>query len=470
MTDMHHPKTLGDLKGSGWKSRGIKAELQQNLIAKIRAGENLFPGVIGYEDTVIPELENAILSGHDIIFLGERGQGKTRIMRSLTNLLDEWLPVLEGCEINDDPLAPICSHCKKQVAALGDGAPVAWLHRSLRYGEKLATPDVTIADLIGDIDPIKVAEGRHLSDEGVIHYGLIPRTNRGIFSINELPDLHEKIQVGLFNLLEERDVQIRGYKFNLPLDIFIIATANPEDYTSRGRIITPLKDRFGAQVRTHYPRTLAQEVTIMRQEMAPFVHDGLRLEIPAFMEQIVAEISQAARRRQDINHFSGVSVRMTIHNMETLVSNALRRSVRLGETGVVPRVTDLPHLTSTMKGKVEWNFSEAAEEDEKLGALVREAVHIIFKNTFEPAAFNEFLRGFTAPAEIVVSELVPASEYAAILSRYPELERHAEQLAPGADPGMRAAACEFMLEGLATSGRIARTTTQGRAARYTTKQ
>ncbi len=469
MSISHLPKTLGDLKRSGWQSRSIKAELQQNLIAKIRTRENLFPGVIGYEDTVIPELENAILSGHDIIFLGERGQGKTRIMRSLTNLLDEWLPVLEGCEINDDPLAPICSRCRQQVAGLGDGAPVSWLHRSLRYGEKLATPDVTIADLIGDIDPIKVAEGRHLSDEGVIHYGLIPRTNRGIFSINELPDLHEKIQVGLFNLLEERDVQIRGYKFNLPLDIFIIATANPEDYTSRGRIITPLKDRFGAQVRTHYPRTLEQEVAIVRQEMAPFCHEGLRLTIPLFMEQVVAEISQAARRRHDINHFSGVSVRMTIHNMETLVSNALRRSVRLGETGVVPRVTDLPHLTSTMKGKVEWNFAEAAEEDEKLGGLVREAVHAIFSKAFPAGIFDDFLRAFTGDAALEVSELTPSGVYIEILSRYPQFRQHAERLAAPATPAALAAAAEFILEGLATQGRITRTMHEGQA-RYATKQ
>jgi magnesium chelatase subunit I len=461
MTENKLPATLGELKASGRGSRSIKQELQENLIAKIRSGDNAFPGIIGYEDTVLPELENALLAGHDIIFLGERGQGKTRIMRSLVNLLDEWTPVLAGCEINDDPLAPICGHCKKQIAGLGDRAPVSWLHRASRYGEKLATPDVTIADLIGDIDPVKVAEGRHLADEGVIHYGLIPRTNRGIFSVNELPDLHEKIQVGLFNLLEERDVQIRGYKFSLPLDIFIIATANPEDYTSRGRIITPLKDRFGAQVRTHYPRTLSQEVAIMRQEIAPFRQQGLEFEIPGFMEQIVAEISQAARRRQDINHFSGVSVRMTIHNMETLVSNALRRAVRLKERAVVPRITDLPHLSSTMKGKVEWNFAEAAEEDEKLGALVREAVLNVFKYTFQPAAFNDFLRGFTAPCEIMVCELSPVAEYAAVFSRYPALREVARHLAPGGAPAMLAAACEFMLEGLAVSGRIARATSRG---------
>lgn len=463
MADKLLPQTLGDLKSSGWQSCSIKAELQRNLIAKIRSGEELFPGIIGYEDTVLPELENALLSGHDIIFLGERGQGKTRIMRSLVNLLDQWAPVIAGCEINDDPLAPICSRCRCRIEELGDGAPVSWLNRSLRYGEKLATPDVTIADLIGDIDPIKVAEGRHLSDEGVIHYGLIPRTNRGIFSVNELPDLHEKIQVGLFNLLEERDVQIRGYKFSLPLDICIIATANPEDYTSRGRIITPLKDRFGAQVRTHYPRTLAQEVAIMRQEMAAFSHDGLSLTMPGFMEQIVAEISQAARRRSDINHFSGVSVRMTIHNIETLVSNALRRAVRLNETEVVPRITDLPHLTSTMKGKVEWNFAEAAEEDDKLGALVREAVVSVFNYTFKAAAFTDFLQAFTAPAEIMVSELSPVSEYEALCSQYPMLREVARHLAPDGSAGMLAAACEFMLEGLAASGRISRTTSRGHA-------
>lgn len=461
MATAHLPQTLGDLKSSGWQSRSIRAELQHNLIAKIRAGGELFPGIIGYEDTVMPELENALLAGHDIIFLGERGQGKTRIMRSLVSLLDEWVPVLAGCEINDDPLAPICSRCRKQVAGLGDAAPVAWLHRSLRYGEKLATPDVTIADLIGDIDPIKVAEGRHLSDEGVIHYGLIPRTNRGVFSVNELPDLHEKIQVGLFNLLEERDVQIRGYKFSLPLDICIIATANPEDYTSRGRIITPLKDRFGAQVRTHYPRTLEQEVAIMRQEMAPLVHEGLHVAVPPFMERIVAEISQAARRRPDINHFSGVSVRMTIHNIETLVSNALRRAVRLKEAEVVPRITDLPHLTSPMKGKVEWNFAEAAEEDDKLGGMVREAVLAVFKSAFDAAAFNDFLQVFTAPAEIMLCELSPVSEYEALCAQYSMLREAALRLAPDASPAVLAAACEFILEGLAVSGRIVRTTSRG---------
>ncbi|MCP4716341.1 MAG: AAA domain-containing protein, partial [Deltaproteobacteria bacterium] len=338
---MTQPQTLGELRAAGYRCRTIKAELQENLIVKIKKKENLFSGIIGYEETVIPEVENALLAGHDIIFLGERGQAKTRIMRALISLLDSEVPVIAGCEINDDPFSPICRQCRDRLDHDGENILIAWMPRRQRYSEKLATPDVTIADLIGDIDPMKVAEGRYLSDELALHYGLIPRTNRGIFAINEIPDLHEKIQVGLFNLLEERDIQIRGYKVAMPLDICIIATANPEDYTSRGRIITPLKDRFGAQIRTHYPPTVEQEAAIIRQELAPFQLDGLTLKVLPFIEEIVAEISQTARRQADINQASGISVRMTLNNMETVISNALRRSIRLGEPEVVPRVTDL---------------------------------------------------------------------------------------------------------------------------------
>ncbi len=458
---MQQPQTLAELEASGWRERTVKAELQENLITKIKAGEPLFPGIVGYEETVIPEIENALLSGHDIIFLGERGQAKTRIMRALANLLDERVPAIEGCEINDSPFSPICRHCRNMLEAHGPLTKISWLSRARRYAEKLATPDVTIADLIGDVDPMKVAEGRYLSDELVIHYGLIPRANRGIFSVNEMPDLHEKIQVGLFNLLEERDIQIRGYKISMPLDICIVATANPEDYTSRGRIITPLKDRFGAQIRTHYPNTLEQEAAIVRQEMKGFVHGGFALEVPDFMERIVAEISQTARRRSEINHASGISVRMTIHNMETMVSNALRRAVRLDETQVVPRMSDLPHLLATMKGKVEWNFAEDHEEDEKLQVLIRDATQKVFRETFQRGAFEPFLNEFADVWE--VSELTPAGAYIERLEQYPTLKKFMN----GRDSCAAAAASmvEFILEGLAISGRITRRVSE-RRTRY----
>ena len=291
------PATLGALRASGWQSLPVKEELRRNAVRNIAAGEPLFEGVMGYEDTVMPQLENALLAGHDVVFLGERGQAKTRMIRSLTGLLDEWMPVIAGSEINDDPYAPVSKHARDLVEKMGDNAPIAWVHRSERFGEKLATPDTSIADLIGEVDPIKVAEGRYLSDELTLHYGLVPRTNRGIFAINELPDLAERIQVGLLNVLEERDVQIRGYKIRLPLDVMLVASANPEDYTNRGRIITPLKDRFGSQIRTHYPLEVATEVAIMRQEARPASIGDVTVTMPKFMEEVIATFSQQARMR-----------------------------------------------------------------------------------------------------------------------------------------------------------------------------
>lgn len=451
---MRHPTTLSELGKSGYQAKSVKAELRSNLIKKIQSGQELFPSIVGYEETVIPEIENAILSGHDMIFLGERGQAKSRIMRSMVNLLDETIPVISGCEINDNPFEPICRRCRNLVDEHKGKTKIEWLPRSLRYAEKLATPDVTIADLIGDIDPIKVAEGRHLSDELVMHYGLIPRTNRGIFSINEIPDLHEKIQVGLFNLLEERDIQIRGYQVALPLDICIVATANPEDYTSRGRIITPLKDRFGAQIRTHYPVTLEQERTIVKQEMISFQHDGFSLNIPPFMEEIIAEISQTARRKSEINHSSGISVRMTIHNMETVISNALRRAIRLNEREVVPRITDLIHLFSSMKGKIEWNFAEDHEEEEKIKLLIRDAIQKIFRQTFSRNIFEPFLKEFSNEDRWEVSEITPAQKYLEKLERYPSLQQRVSEKIQQPTPTFIASAIEFILEGLAILGRI----------------
>src|SRR6478609_7289654 len=329
MHPMSRPATLGELRESGWESRPVKDELRENAIARISAGESLVEGVLGYEDTVLPQLENELLAGHDVIFLGERGQAKTRMIRSLTNLLDEWMPIVAGSEINDDPYAPVSHHARLMVAERGAETPIEWVHRDRRFGEKLATPDTSIADLIGEVDPIKVAEGRYLSDELTIHYGLVPRTNRGIFAINELPDLAERIQVGLLNVLEERDIQIRGYKIRLPLDVVLVASANPEDYTNRGRIITPLKDRFGSQIRTHYPLDVDVEVAIMRQEVRPTEGTGVDVHVPQFMAEIVSTISQLARQSPHINQRSGVSVRLTVTNLETLVANATRRALRL---------------------------------------------------------------------------------------------------------------------------------------------
>src|SRR5690242_15209894 len=350
---MSRPATLGELRESGWESRPVKDELRENAIARIAASEPLFPVVLGYEDTVLPQLENALLAGHDVIFLGERGQAKTRMIRALVELLDEWMPIVAGSEINDDPMAPVSRYARQLVAEHGDETQIEWVHRSRRFGEKLATPDTSIADLIGEVDPIRVAEGRYLADELTIHYGLVPRTNRGIFAINELPDVAERIQVGLLNVLEERDVQIRGYKVRLPLDVMLVASANPEDYTNRGRIITPLKDRFGAQIRTHYPTGLDTEMAVVAQEARPLTAPGVQVTVPAYMAEVVAAITHQARRSSQVNQRSGVSVRLSIANHETMVANALRRALRLGEPEAVPRVSDLPALAASTGGKVE---------------------------------------------------------------------------------------------------------------------
>ena len=343
--------TIGQLKKSRYKVLPVREEMRRNLVKKLRAGEELFPGIVGFEDSVVPQLQNAILAGQDIVLLGERGQAKSRLIRQLVSLLDDEVPAIAGCEINDNPYMPICRACKSWVEQDGNGVEIDWLPQDARYSEKLATPDISIADLIGEIDPIKVAEGRYLSDELTLHFGLIPRTHRGIFSINELPDLAERIQVGMFNLMEERDVQIKGYRIRLPLDVYVVATANPEDYTNRGRIITPLKDRYGAQIRTHYPRTIEDEITIMEQERSRFP-DEKQIATPYFMKEIIAEITGLARRSSDINQHSGVSGRVSIANYETVISNAVRRAIVLREKRVAPRITDLPYTVASFSGKV----------------------------------------------------------------------------------------------------------------------
>ena len=351
------PRTLGALRKAGLRTRPLREELRANLLVRIRDGRPLFDGILGYDDTVVPAVENALLCGHDLIFLGERGQAKTRMIRQLTALLDEWLPIVAGSEIHDDPFAPVSAYARQLVAEQGDETPIAWVHRDDRYVEKLATPDVSIADLIGDVDPVKVAAGRSLGDELTIHFGLLPRTNRGIFCINELPDLTEKVQVGLFNVMQERDVQVKGYRVRLPLDVLVVASANPEDYTSRGRIITPLKDRYAAQMRTHYPATRELELAVVLQEAKLPAVDGITLHVPRFMQELVAELTLQARKSADVNQGSGVSVRMSIANYETLAANALRRALRLGEAEAVPRISDLAALAVSTAGKLELEYA-----------------------------------------------------------------------------------------------------------------
>jgi len=451
---MSRPATLGQLRESGWESVPVKEEVRRNAAAKVKAGEPLFPGVLGYDDTVLPQLENALLAGHDIIFLGERGQAKTRIIRTLTELLDEWMPVVAGSEINDDPYTPVSKHGRDLVREHGDDTPIEWIHRDTRFGEKLATPDTSIADLIGEVDPIKVAEGRYLSDELTLHYGLVPRTNRGIFSINELPDLAERIQVGLLNVLEERDVQVRGYKIRLPLDIMLVASANPEDYTNRGRIITPLKDRFGAQIRTHYPLDSETELQIVEQESRTLDLSGLRVQVPEHMAEIIATVSQLARASAHINQRSGVSVRLSIANYETMIANATRRALRLGEPDVVPRISDLDALASSTAGKVEIETLEEGREETVVQNLFKAAVLTVFKERCPIDQFRDLLAAFSEGSVVHAGDDVPSSAYVDILGTLPAMRPAVVELAGSETPAAVASAVEFVLEGLHLSKRL----------------
>ena len=438
------PATLGELKSSGYQPLPVKAELRRNLIAKLRAGETLFPGIKGYGDSVIPQLVNALLGSQDVILLGERGQAKSRLIRSLPSLLDEWTPVLAGTEIPEDPHRPVTPQGKTIIAERGDAAELHWLHRNERYGEKLATPDITIADLIGEVDPIKIAEGRYLADALTLHYGLVPRVNRGIFAINELPDLAERIQVGLLNLLEERDIQIRGHKIRLPIDVFVVATANPEDYTNRGRIITPLKDRYGAQIRTHYPTGLEDEIAIMEQEAAVLELGDYGLTVLPFMKEIIAEITHHARRSPDINQRSGVSVRTSITSYEALIANAFRRTLTLGEPEVVPRISDLPFILPSFQGKVEFEAMEEGQEDKITARIVQSAVKAVFDRYYELDELEAVADAFGDGLTVDTGEAMPASDYAQIGERVPDL---AGALRDGS-AAVRAAELEFILEGL----------------------
>ncbi|TMK88348.1 MAG: magnesium chelatase [Actinobacteria bacterium] len=451
---MSRPATLGQLRESGWESIPVKEEVRRNAAAKVKAGEPLFPGVLGYENTVLPQLENALLAGHDIIFLGERGQAKTRIIRTLTELLDEWMPVVAGSEINDDPFNPVSKHGRDLVREHADDTPIEWVHRDTRFGEKLATPDTSIADLIGEVDPIKVAEGRYLSDELTLHYGLVPRTNRGIFSINELPDLAERIQVGLLNVLEERDIQVRGYKIRLPLDVMLVASANPEDYTNRGRIITPLKDRFGAQIRTHYPLDPDIELQIVEQESRAFDLPGMRVQVPEHMAEIIATVSQLARASAHINQHSGVSVRLSIANYETMIANATRRALRLGEPDVVPRISDLDALASSTAGKVEIETLEEGREETVVQNLFKAAVLTVFKERCPIDQLRDVLAAFSEGSVVHAGDDVPSSAYVDILGTLPAMRPAVVELAGSETPAAVASAVEFVLEGLHLSKRL----------------
>ena len=445
---------LAALRADGYRPRPVKSEIRANLIARLAAGEPAFPGIIGFEGTVGPQLERALLAGHDVVLLGERGQGKTRLIRTLTNLLDEWIPVVEGCEINDDPTAPICARCRRLAADLGDALPVTWRHRSERFGEKLATPDTSVGDLVGDIDPVKVAEGRSLGDAETIHYGLVPRTHRGIFAINELPDLAERIQVALLNVLEERDIQVRGYQVRLPLDLLVVASANPEDYTNRGRIITPLKDRFGAEVRTHYPTELAAEIDLVRQEA--------RVEalVPDHLLDVVARFTHAVRACPSIDARSGVSARFAIACVESLSGAAIRRAAITGEPEPVARIGDLADVVPTLRGKVEFDVSAEGDEDRTLDLLARRATAEAWRAHLGGEGARPVLAALVAwfddGGSLVTGDTVPATTVLAEVGPVTGLGRLVTTLEPEQDatPGVLAACLEFAVEGLWLTRRI----------------
>jgi magnesium chelatase subunit I len=451
---MQRPTTIGQLRKAEYEIPDIKTEMRRNLVRKLRAGEELFPGILGYEETVIPNVENAIIAGQDIVFLGERGQAKSRLIRALVGLLDEHVPVIQGCQINDSPYEPACRECREKVARDGDDVSISWWHRDERYAEKLATPDTSIADLIGEVDPIKVAEGRYLSDELTIHYGLVPRTNRGVFCINELPDLAERIQVGLLNIMEERDVQIRGYRIRLPLDVFVVASANPEDYTNRGRIITPLKDRFGAQIRTHYPPTVAHEMDIVRSEKREFLDTDVTVRTPAFMEEIVSEITHLARRHPQVNQGSGVSVRVSIANQENLAANAMRRAIRNGEKEAVPRVSDLPAIAASTLGKIELESYEDADDEALLEKLSRNAVSNVFRRHLDAADFIDLVGRYDSGHSFEASDRRPVAEYVAEADQFAEIGAAMTRLKLRPTPAMTASLYEFVLEGLHLGKRL----------------
>src|SRR5215218_4348568 len=466
---MDYPRTLRELRAAKYQSHSVKDELRRNLISKLRSGEKLFPGIIGYQDTVIPQLINAILSRHNIILLGLRGQAKSRIIRLLTDLLDQRIPIIAGSEVNDDPFRPISAYGRQMLAEHGDSTSIDWVGRDARFVEKLATPDVTVADIIGDVDPIKAAKGGHLlSDELTIHYGLLPRANRGIFAINELPDLAGKIQVALFNIMQEGDVQIKGYPVRLPLDVMLMFSANPEDYTARGKIITPLKDRIGAEILTHYPKELPEAIEITRQEAWTDRFDSKdRIIVPEFIREVVEQIAFEAREDNHVDKHSGVSQRMPITVMESVVSNAERRSLLTGEEPIVPRIADVYAALPSMTGKMELEY-----EGEQLGAnriardLIKRAAGEIFEGYFVGIDFSRTVQWFDEGNKLLLADTASASECVTLVEAVPELLETA--MIPfdfrRSDTAQLISTCELVLEGLYAENKISRNEEGGYAA------
>jgi magnesium chelatase subunit I len=446
------PRTVGELRASGHEFRTVKEELRDNLLDRLRHNAPRFPGIVGYDDTVLPEVERALLAGHDMVLLGERGQGKTRLMRGLIDLLDEWTPIIEGSELREHPYLPLTPASVRMAEEMGDLLPISWLHRSQRYGEKLATPDTSVGDLIGDVDPIKVAEGRALGDPETIHFGLVPRTNRGIFAVNELPDLAERIQVSLLNVLEERDIQVRGYQLRLPLDLLLVVSANPEDYTNRGRIITPLKDRFGAEIRTHYPLELELETALIRQEAV------LSAAVPEHLVDVLARYTRAVRESPAVDTRSGVSARFAIAAAETVAASALRRAGLRGEREAVARICDTVSVTSTLRGKVEFDSGEEGRETEILAHLLKVATAETFRSRLSGLDLSGFTDLVADGAIIETGELVSAEELLGQIGTVPGLAKVLDRLGLGdaPSPGQAASGVEFVLEGLHLSRRLAK--------------
>ena len=456
------PTTLAELRAGGHRHVLVKDEVRANLLGRLRAGEPSFPGILGFDDTVVPQVERALLAGHDLVLLGERGQGKTRLIRTLVGLLDAWTPVVAGCEVNDHPYAPVCVRCQRLVAEQGDATPVTWKHRSDRYGEKLATPDTSVGDLVGDVDPVKVAEGRTLGDPETVHYGLVPRTNRGIFSVNELPDLAERIQVALLNVLEERDIQVRGYSLRLPLDLLLVASANPEDYTNRGRIITPLKDRFGAEVRTHYPLRLEDEISVIRQESVLGWPEA-DVVVPEHLLEVVARWTRLVREAPQVDDRSGVSARFAVAAAETLAASALRRQAVTGEATAVARVCDLPSVVAAARGKVEFEQAEEGRELEVLHHLLRRATADTFRAHLAGLDLSALQARFQEGTTVETGDLVPATDLLTALGPVPGLAQLLQRLGVEQEsPALAAAALEFALEGLHLHRRLGKDELGGR--------
>jgi magnesium chelatase subunit I len=468
---MRFPRTIGELRGSEFderlRNRSVKDEMRANLIAKLKRGEKIFPGIIGYDDTVIPQVINAVLSRHNMILLGLRGQAKSRILRQMVELLDEWMPAIEGCEINDNPYRPICKSCRVKIEEMGERVPITFIPRHLRYVEKLATPDVTIADLIGDVDPIKAARSGHLlSDELTIHYGLLPRANRGIFAINELPDLAGKVQVGLFNIMQEGDIQIKGYPIRLPLDVVLVFSANPEDYTARGKIITPLKDRIGSEISTHYPATIEEGMEITKQE-AWLTRDGIKLFIPEIIMRVVEQIAFEARQDQRVDRHSGVSQRLPISVMENVVSNAERRALLNAEEAIVPRVSDIYAALPSITGKIELEYEGEQQGAERVARdLIKAAVGKTFEAYFEHIDCSKIVAWFNEGGSLRVGDTDSTELCLKNFRRVAGLLDAASQsgLASKSDPAVAVSMCEFILEGLHAHKKISRSEERGYTA------